>query len=213
MKIDLHCHTKYSQDNFLEPEEVVEQAISMGLDGICMTEHYSMIPLWPLKKIKIPEGFYIFRGVEISTDRGHLLAYGVKDDSWNIWSSNNYLDLFRVIENVHRLGGICVPAHPFRGSDSFGDALYQIDNVDAIETHNGLDTEEMSRKALQAAKMKNLPSIGGSDCHNKNEVGRAFTEFKNHVRTIDELVEEIKRGHCRGVRLSGCDEKKNGADH
>ncbi len=202
MKIDLHCHSKYSQDNFLEPEELIEQAISIGLDGVCITDHYSMIPLWPLEKIKIPERFYIFRGVEISTDRGHLLAYGVKDDSWNIWSSNNYLDVFRVIENVHRLGGICVPAHPFRGWDSFGDAVFQIDHVDAIETNNGLDTEEMSLKALNAAKIRNLPSIGGSDCHNKNQVGRAFTEFKNPVHTIDELVEEIKRGNCRGMTLS-----------
>jgi len=39
MKIDLHCHSKYSQDNYLEPEEVIEQAIKMNLDGVCFTEH------------------------------------------------------------------------------------------------------------------------------------------------------------------------------
>jgi predicted metal-dependent phosphoesterase TrpH len=203
MRIDLHCHTKYSNDSFLEPEELIDQAIHIGLDGVCLTEHYSMIPLWPLQKIKTPEGFSIFRGVEISTDRGHLLAYGVKDDSWNIWSSNNYLDVFRVIEKVHRLGGICVPAHPFRGWNSFGEAILQIDHIDAIETNNGLDTEEMSQKALHAAKMKNLPSIGGSDCHSKNEVGRAFTEFKNPVHTMEELIKEIKKGNCKGITLSG----------
>jgi predicted metal-dependent phosphoesterase TrpH len=73
MRIDLHCHSKYSDDNHLEPEEVIEQAIQLNLGGVCFTEHHSMTPLWALEKIGIPEGFYVFRGVEISTGRGHLL--------------------------------------------------------------------------------------------------------------------------------------------
>ena len=201
MRIDLHCHTKYSNDSFLEPEELIEQAIQLGLDGVCLTEHHSVIPSWPLEKIKMAEGFYVFRGLEISTDRGHLLLYGMEDDSWSTWASNTYLDVFRVIENVHRLGAICVPAHPFRGWDSFGEAVFQIRDIDAIETHNGLNGEEMNQKALHASKIINLPSIGGSDCHHKKQVGRAFTEFKNPVHTMDELIEEIKRGNCRGMVL------------
>jgi len=201
MRIDLHCHSKYSADNFLEPEELIEQAIKRNLDGVCLTEHHSMIPLWPLERIRIPEGFYVFRGVEISTDHGHLLVYGLKDDSWNIWSSHTYLNASQVIENVHRLGGICVPAHPFRGWDSFGENVLKIDGIDAIETHNGIDLENMNQKAIHVASLRNLPSIGGSDCHSKEQVGRAFTEFKNSVHTIDELIEEIKKGNCKGMTL------------
>ena len=199
MKIDLHCHSKYSADNFLEPEELIEQAIKRNLDGVCLTEHHSMIPLWPLERIRIPEGFYVFRGVEISTDHGHLLVYGLKDDSWNIWSSHTYLNASQVIENVHRLGGICVPAHPFRGWDSFGENVFKIDGIDAIETHNGIDLENMNHKAIHIASLRNLPSIGGSDCHSKEQVGRAFTEFKNPVVTMEELIEEIKKGNCKGM--------------
>jgi len=201
MRIDLHCHSKYSADNFLEPEELIEQAIEINLDGVCFTEHHSIIPLWPLERIRIPEGFYVFRGAEISTDQGHLLVYGLKDDSWNIWSSHTYLNAIRVIENVHGLGGICVPAHPFRGWDSFGENIFKTDGFDAIETHNGLDLENMNQKAIHVARLRDLPSIGGSDCHNKAEVGRAFTEFKNPVHTMDELIEEIKRGNCKGMTL------------
>ncbi len=29
MKIDLHCHTKYSKDNYLEHEELIEQALRL----------------------------------------------------------------------------------------------------------------------------------------------------------------------------------------
>lgn len=201
MRIDLHCHSKYSEDNSLEPEELIEQAIKIGLDGVCFTEHHSIISLWPLERIKIPEGFYVFRGVEISTDRGHLLVYGVEDDSWNIWTSHNYLNTIQVIENVHRLGGICVPAHPFRGWDSFGEEVFKFDGLDAIETHNGLNTGDMNEKAIRAARLTNLPSVGGSDCHEKEQVGRAITEFRNPVNTIDELIEEIRRGNCEGMTL------------
>ena len=50
----------------------------------------------------------------MSSDRGHILAFGVEDDGWNIWGRNNYIPLMPLIERVAELGGICVPAHPFR---------------------------------------------------------------------------------------------------
>jgi predicted metal-dependent phosphoesterase TrpH len=202
MKIDLHCHTKYSGDNHLEPGELIDQAIKVNLDGVCITEHSSLLDSWVIEGIKAPQGFYIFRGVELYTSHGHLLAYGLKEDSWDPWFSHSYLDLFEVLERIHRHGGICVPSHPFRGWDSFGENVFDIDDIDAIETHNGLDSEDKNQKAIRAASIRNLPSIGGSDCHSKEEVGRAFTEFKNPVRTIDELVEEIKKGNCKGTTRS-----------
>ena len=40
--------------------------------------------------------------------------------------------------------------------------------------------------------------IRGRICHNKAEEGRAFTKFKNPVHAMDVLIEEIKRGNCKG---------------
>ena len=57
-----------------------------------------------VEKIKTPEGFYVFRGVELYTGYGHLLVYGLKEDSWDSWYSHSYLDLFRVLENVQGMG-------------------------------------------------------------------------------------------------------------
>jgi hypothetical protein len=36
-------------------------------------------------------------------------------------------------------------------------------------------------------------------CHNKEQVDRAYTIFENSVHTMDELVEEIKKGNLRGM--------------
>ncbi len=201
MRIDLHCHSKYSLDNSFEPEKLIEQALKLNLDGVCFTEHDSLEASGPVTEINVPEGFYVFRGMEISTDKGHLLVYGLKDDSWNTWSMNNYPDAQAVIERIHQLGGVCAPAHPFRPCDSFGDTLLSENGFDAVETHNGRDSSDMNRKALEIARILGLPSIGGSDCHNKKQVGRAYTLFENPVYTLEALVDEIRKGNCQGKIL------------
>ncbi len=201
MKIDLHCHSQYSKDNFFKREELIRQAVKRKLDGVCFTEHHSVSVSLPVARIKVPEGFYVFRGMEISTNRGHLLVYGLKDDSWNLWSRSQCLDINEVLKMVRNLGGICVPAHPFRGWDSIGEEIYSISGIEAVETHNGLNANSENREAIQAARTKKLPSIGGSDCHNKDQVGLAFTVFDNPVHTMRELISEIKKGKCRGMSL------------
>ncbi len=198
MKIDLHCHSRYSNDNFLDPETVVRQAIHRGLDGVCFTEHHSYEASLAIEKLVVPDGFLVLRGVEVATNSGHVLVYGLRDDSWNIWSRNNYLDFEEVIRKVHSLGGICVPAHPYRGWDSIGSRIYEVEGVDAVETHNGIDTPEANSRAAEAARQRRLPSIGGSDCHKPEQVGRAYTVFDKPVCSMEELTGEIRNGNCRG---------------
>ena len=48
-----------------------------------------------------------------------------------------------------------------------------------------------------------LPSIGGSDCHYLDRVGKAYTEFVNPVGDMQDLIREIKAGNCRGVSADG----------
>ena len=201
MIIDLHCHTKYSYDCYLEPSDLIKRARQLGLDGICITEHYSYVLSRAVANLDQGDGFLVLRGIEIATNMGHLLAYGVKDDSWNTWSRNNYLDIHEVIRNIHLRGGICVPAHPFRGWDSLGDAIFTLDGLDAVETHNGSNGLDEDEEAMHAASSLNLPSIGGSDCHRIEQVGRACTEFPNPIRAVDDMIREVKKGTCRGVYI------------
>ncbi len=202
MKIDLHCHSIYSNDNFLDPQTVIRQAVHRGLDGVCFTEHHSYEASRAIEELALPEGFFVFRGFEAATNSGHVLVYGLSDDSWNIWSRNNYLDLEEVLGIVHGLGGICAPAHPYRGWDSIGSRIYVVDGLDAVETHNGVNSPEANRRAVEAALHRRLPSIGGSDCHTPEQVGRAYTVFDKPVRSMEELIGEIRRGNCRGEACS-----------
>ena len=100
MWIDCHCHTKYSYDNWLEPVDLIRRAKALGLDAVCITEHYSYEASEPVERVGRDEGLLVLRGVEIATDRGHMLAYGVEDDGWNIWGRDNYLPINEVVGSV-----------------------------------------------------------------------------------------------------------------
>lgn len=205
MWIDTHCHTKYSYDNWLEPLALIRRARELGLDGVVITEHYSYEASRPVEEIARGEGILLLRGVEISTDKGHLLAYGIEDDSWNIWGRDNWLSLPAVIERILELGGICVPAHPFRemGACSLLEDILDLDGIAAVETHNGNNQEADNDLAIKAAGHMALPSLGGSDCHKVAAVGKCATEFLQPVTDMASFIDAIRAGACRGSYYPG----------
>ena len=201
MWIDTHCHTKYSYDNWLEPLDLIRRAKALGLDGVCITEHYSYEASEPVERIGREEGLLVLRGVEIATDRGHLLAYGVVDDGWNIWNRDSYLPLEEVIERINDLGGVCAPAHPFRnvGLSSLMEGLLDLRDIAAVESHNGVNAESDNDLAIRASTHLGLPTLGGSDCHKVVAVGRCATEFSQPVHDMASFIAAVKAGACRGA--------------
>jgi len=205
MWIDTHCHTKYSYDNWLEPLDLIRRAKALGLDGAVITEHYSYDASAPVEQVGCDEGFLILRGVEIATDKGHLLAYGVTDDGWNVWGRDSYLPLEEVIERVNDLGGICAPAHPFRnvGLASLMEGLLELKDIAAVESHNGVNAESDNDLAISASSHLGLPTLGGSDCHKTVAVGRCATEFSQPVHDMASFIAAVKAGACRGAYYPG----------
>ncbi len=201
MWIDTHCHTKYSYDNWLEPLDLIRRAKALGLDGVCITEHYSYEASEPVERIGREEGLLVLRGVEIATDRGHLLAYGIEDDGWNVWRRDSYLPLDEVIERINLLGGICAPAHPFReiGLSSLLDGLLELEGIAAVESHNGGNIDSDNDLAIQASQHLGLPTLGGSDCHKVVAVGRCATEFLQPVHDMPSFLAAVRAGACRGA--------------
>ena len=205
MWIDTHCHTKHSYDNWLEPLDLIRRAKSLGLDGIVVTEHYSYEASAPVEAIARDEGFLVLRGVEISTDRGHLLAYGVENDSWNAWGRDTWLPMQEVIERILDMGGICVPAHPYRefGVCSLLEGLLELTGIAAVETHNGGNIDSDNDLAILATHHLALPGLGGSDCHKVAAVGRCATEFLEPVANMADFIAAVNSGACRGGYFPG----------
>ncbi len=205
MWIDCHCHTRHSYDNWLEPVDLVRRARALGLHGVVITEHHSYEASEPVEKVGREEDLLVLRGVEIATDRGHLLAYGVEDDGWNTWGRNNYIPLAEAIERINDLGGICVPAHPFReiGVASLLEGLLDLSGIAGVETHNGGNIDSDNELAITAAGHMALPGLGGSDCHKIEAVGRCATEFSQPVTDMKSFIAAIRSGACRGAYYPG----------
>ena len=195
-KIDIHIHTKFSGDNYTEPEETVLQAIEINLQGIAFTEHYSYEASEHAEKLieKYKGRIMIFRGVEFSAAEGHCLVFGVNTDKLSIKNA----PVEEVIKAVNGSGGIVIPSHPFRGGNSLGDNIELIRGFSAIEGYNGYSHHSQNTKAVEAAKRLQIPYTGGSDAHEAKEVGACFTEFYDEV-TFDNFLDLLKAGNYKGV--------------
>ncbi|MBI5115381.1 PHP domain-containing protein [Candidatus Poribacteria bacterium] len=202
MLIDLHCHTKYSGDNNLEPVDLIRMARERGLDAICVTEHDSFCASEPVARIAEKENFLVLRGVEINTDKGHTLSFGLIDDSWKT-DSGYYSRMESVRPKVKACGGILIPAHPFRvvGAASASDGLFAMNYITALEVLNGENKEHENNQAIKAWERLRIPGTAGSDCHFASEVGRCATWFEKSVATVADLIKEIRAGRVAPARL------------
>lgn len=195
-KIDLHVHSKFSGDNYTEPEESVLYAIRLNLQGIAFTEHYSYEASEYAEGLrdKYKDKILIFRGVEFSAAEGHCLIFGLNTDRLSITLSP-VEDIVRI---VRECGGVMIPSHPFRGGPSLGDAIERIKGFTAIEGCNGYSHYAQNTKAIEAAKRLKLPYTGGSDAHESKEVGACYTEFYDEV-THTNFLDLLREGNYQGM--------------
>ncbi len=195
-RIDLHVHSKYSGDTDSEPEETVEYAINLDLQGIVFTEHYSYAASEHAEglKEKYNDRILILRGVEFSTEEGHCLIFGVDTDSLAL----RYAPVDDVVRIVTRQGGVIIPSHPYRRGNSLGDRIHDLNGITALEGYNGNNMHAFNVRAIEAARVLNLPFTGGSDSHEAGEAGSCYTEFNDKV-TSDNFIELLKKGNYKGV--------------
>lgn len=189
-------HSKYSGDTDSEPEETVAHAISLDLQGIVFTEHYSYAASEHAEGLKEKYGdrILILRGVEFSTEEGHCLIFGVDTDRLAL----RYAPVEDVVKMVTSLGGVVVPSHPYRRGNSLGDRIHDLKGITAVEGYNGNNMHSFNVRAIDAAMTLHLPFTGGSDAHEPREVGSCYTEFNDEV-TSDNFIELLKQGNYQGV--------------
>lgn len=204
MNVDLHCHTVYSGDSRLTPRELFRKAREMGMDGVAITEHMSLDASLPAVKIAEEEGFLLFRGVEVSTDRGHLVLFGPEDDFWNLWGERDYHDGRKVLERAFDIGALVIAAHPYSRRDLYAamDEVLGFKGLAAIEGLNGRCRAGENEAAQAAAQRMGLPMTGGSDCHRLDEVAACFTVFERDVSSLSELMAAIRAGRISPKRRS-----------
>ena len=211
--IDMHLHTtRGASDSMLDPDDLVAEANSVGLNGVNITEHDRMWESWdlaPFRKQHAP--LFISNGMEVSTDMGHILAVGLRGYEGGIRR------LERLREVADEQGAYLIVAHPFRhyfdpvhfrrqGKEPFtmtaeeAARLPVFQLVDAIEVLNGCNTPGENYFALQVAKLLGKPGTGGSDAHSTQGIGYFSTEMDEVVESPEHFVEMLRAGRFHPVR-------------
>ena len=79
MIIDIHTHTyPTSVDSFIDADELIEQAKSIGLDGVCITDHDGFWDHREVDDLSKRHNFLVLPGCEVTTEEGHVLVYGLR---------------------------------------------------------------------------------------------------------------------------------------
>ncbi len=204
--IDLHTHTRHgSVCGYMWPDQLVEQAKEIGLDGVCITEHDSFWKPERIERLAEKHEFLVIGGTEVATDCGEVLIFGLRELPREISS------LEEIRKRVDQAGGVMIAAHPFRALAATGAAsdspLKLVDSVvehlifqyvDEIEVLNGLSSAWECELGRVVANRLNMRGIGGSDAHGVTSVGACYTIFERGIKNEGDLIREIKEGRFKG---------------
>jgi len=210
---DIHLHTDYySGCSVISPEQLIQRAVQIRLDGIAITEHGIR---WPnekfeeLKRLADPHGLVLINGQEVHTYspkngmEGEFLVFGAKKSLGSDFTAQE------LVERVHGEGGILIAAHPYKWSRhgrqryyGAGDRIYEL-KLDAIELYHPHHDEESLQKVREAMDKLGLPGTGGSDAHQVHVIGSCLTVFANEVRSEEDFIREIQGGRIQAKKVMG----------
>jgi sugar phosphate isomerase/epimerase len=203
--VDMHVHTvRGAADSSLTPDQLIEEARRIGLTGVNISEHDRVWEPHLLDEFREQSGLFVSRGMEVSTDMGHMIVIGL--DRY-VSGIRRAAELRKVLDEV---GGFMTVAHPFRhffdpihfrrdGRPPFemtpeeaAERMPVFKVVDEIEIANGGSTPRENQFALKVAKALGKRGIGASDCHSTNGVGYFVTVFEEELRDQEHMLDQLR---------------------
>ncbi len=189
---NFHIHTVHS-DGRLRPEQVLEQAIELGLKGLAITDHhstggYQVAQRWLTEwQSQRPEQSFphLWTGVEINADllgiEVHILGYAFDPQHpalapYLVGHSmiRTVVSAHQVITALHEAGGLAVLAHPSRYRRSHSELIPAaaeagVDGIESFYAYNNPSPWKPSPKQTAAAqtmgKAYGLLNTCGTDTH------------------------------------------------
>jgi predicted metal-dependent phosphoesterase TrpH len=189
MRFDLHIHSNHSTDSSMSIDDILNQAVKKGLDGIAICDHNTAAGSYHARKrareLNLP--LLVLPGIEVSTKEGHIIVLGIRE---NIQPN---LSLQETIRIAHLKGGTVIAAHPFK--------MRSIGNVegleiDAIETFNSRCIFGENTKAKKMAQALGKPEVGGSDSHMPATIGLGYTDIDSDPDEAS-ILKAIREGKTR----------------
>lgn len=211
MILDLHIHTSWnSADSNLSPLDLILEAKRLGLDGVVVTEHDRCWDRFAARQLAAEHDFLFLRGMEVSTDLGHILVYGLEEYVSGI------MHAAKLRQVVDEAGGVMVAAHPFRRiftrdfrngqevpprtlEEAAQRPLFAL--TDGIEVCNGGSIDRENKLAMEVCDYLGQAPTGGSDAHSDHGIGYYATQFDDTIQSEADVIVALKQRRCRAVML------------
>jgi len=188
LKLDLHVHSKYSEDGIGSPKDIIKSLQKKGINGVAITDHNTIEG--GLKALKVaPKDFIVIPALEISTANGHIIGLNLKENV------PRGLTIEETVEKIIELGGTPMVPHLFRSMSGIKKENLKkvINKVPAIEVFNACSTPQSNLKTAKIAKRYNLGGTGGSDSHDPKYAGYGYTIVETTDHTIDSVISMINK--------------------
>lgn len=200
--LDLHSHSEASEDSRAPLEAYLNwlklRHAERPLHGIVLTEHRQFNAGADYRAFEDKYGILVLKASEVETDYGHVLVFGVNEEMTRRFDfANVRLPAQEIIDEVARMGGVAVPCHPGRpnvGLCEHYEKKPPLENVVAVEVLNGGSRKGEDERSEELVRNYGYGAVGGSDSHLVSLIGLCATRFDADIRTIEDLVRELKTG-------------------
>jgi predicted metal-dependent phosphoesterase TrpH len=211
MLIDLHSHTQpLSYDSYLHPDDLVERSRAAGLDAVVVSEHDFAWEPEAVRALSKRHNFPVFGAIEINTEDGHMLCYGLYEYIYGMHRAHE------LAGHVANIDGVMIAAHPYRrqmpwrwdDEQEYLDALARAESNAAyqyaagLEVVNGRGTHKENAFADRLALTMGMPGSGGTDSHQRTDIGKTATYFDRDIKSDEDLIEAIRAGQFWAIDLT-----------
>ena len=185
LKGDFHIHTSFSYDAFFPPKEIVKQALKIGLNILCITDHNEIKGAVEVLKYAFYKKLIVIPGIEIKSKDGDILGINIKKKIPSGLSGKE------TIKKIKKAGGIAIIAHPY-GLPPAKRLKENLELADGFEIFNASLFKFANKKAKKLQKIFPQKAItAGSDAHFSKFLGRGGVLFEGENLDEKKILEKI----------------------
>jgi predicted metal-dependent phosphoesterase TrpH len=197
LKIDLHIHTADDPVDRIPhaATDLIERAAQLGFQALAITLHDAQYDARPLSAFAERRGITLIPGIERTILGRHVLLINFPPVAERVETFEDVAALRSAYPQ-----GLVIAPHPFfpltnclrRWMDRYADL------VDAVE-YNGCYTSMLNfnRAAVEWARTRGKPMIGGSDTHRLQVFGLTYSLVDAVEQTAEAVCAAVKQGRVQ----------------
>jgi predicted metal-dependent phosphoesterase TrpH len=184
-----HCHTHFSKDAQMKPEDIVNEALAEHWDFVIVTDHNTIKGSQAVRDLIAQRNLPMQAplAAEYFTEYGDVVAMFIQEEI--VFSS--FIDL---ATQVKRQGGFLILPHPYV---SHNHIEHMLPYVQFIEIFNGRTPETLNHNADILCESHSLRPIYGSDAH----LSKNLRDVVIQVPRQKSLQESFLKGPVIPMRL------------